>query len=299
MGQVEVIVLDDGSTDGSWHDIEAVALRTGIKAVRNERNLGHVATINKLIGMASGTMVAVLDADDAAADRDALRSQFEALAAQPDVGIACGDYFLVDEAGRPIGRERVDAPEVLSSREAFRRLLLANFIPHSGTLVRRECYERMGAHDSSFHYSHDWELWLRLASRYGVAHVCRPLYSYRMHPRSLRHSGVMERTIPEFEAVLERARSYSIIEADVFERSKRRGLANARALRATLYLSRGRLGAGSADLLASVRLDPRALVSWQIPRAFASALLTALLGSRKVPLLRALRRLLLRAQRLP
>jgi glycosyltransferase involved in cell wall biosynthesis len=291
---VEIIVLDDGSTDGSWDEIASIARQTGIRAVRNERNLGHVATIDRLIGLAAGTYVVVLDADDQAVDRDALRSQVDALMANPEAGIACGDYLLVDESGRPIGREHVDAPAVLPARDAFARLLLANFIPHSGTLVRHEAYRRLGTHDPAFHYSHDWELWLRLTTRYGVARVPRALYAYRMHRRSLRRTGSLERTVPEFIAVLDQARSYSPLAPAVFERMRRRGIANAQVLRATVYLARGLFRAGLLDLRAAVRADVRAIATWRVPRAFVSALLSGLVGSRKEALLGSLRRAIAR-----
>lgn len=295
MGQVEVIVLDDGSTDGSWDVIQQLARLTDIRALRNATNLGHVATINKLISDASGKLVAVLDADDLAADRDALRSQVTALDAEPDAGIACGDYMLVDDAGRPIGMERVDAPVVLRARDAFGRLLLANFIPHSGTLVRREAYARLGAHDPKFHYSHDWELWLRLTSQYGVVRVARPLYRYRMHARSLRRTAHLEQTVPEFEAVLERARGYSPISGLEFDRRRRRGIANMQVLRGAVYLSRGLVWPGLADLRAGLRTDARAIVTRRVPRALASAVLAIVFRSRKDRLIRFVRRFVARA----
>lgn len=294
--RIEIIVLDDGSTDDSWDEIESIARRTGIEALRSERNVGHVATLDRLIGLAAGTYVVVLDADDRAVDRDALRSQVDALLANPDAGIACGDYLLVDESGRRIGRERVDAPRTLAARDAFAHLLLSNFIPHSGTLVRREAYQHLGAHDPAFHYSHDWELWLRLTSRYGVVRVPRPLYAYRMHAGSLRRTAALERTVPEFEAVLEHARSYSPLETSAFERLRRRGVANMFVLRSAVYLSRGMVRLGLADLRTALRIDARALASKRVPRAFASALLSRLVGSRKELLIQTLRRSIMRGR---
>lgn len=287
---IEIIVLDDGSTDDSWDQLQSLSRRTGILAIRNERNLGHVATLNRLIGQAAGDYIVVLDADDRAADRDALRYQVDALVANSEAGIACGDYLLVDESGHTIGHERVDAPQSLSATEAFGRLLLGNFIPHSGTLVRRRAYQTLGVHDPAFHYSHDWELWLRLTSAYAVSRIQRPLYAYRMHSRSLRRTGTLERTLPEFASVLERAREYSPLQPNVFEGLRRRGLANAQVLRATIYMSRGQFGAGIADLWASMRADLRSVVSWRVPRAFVSALITRVIGSRKERVLTAVRR---------
>lgn len=294
--RVEVIVLDDGSTDGSWEDVQALAQRTGIQALRSERNLGHVATLDRLIELAAGTYVVVLDADDRSVDRDALRLQVESLLAEPSAGIACGDYLLLDESGRQIGHERVDAPEKYSAQDAFARLLLGNFIPHSGTLVRRECYLQLGSHDSAFHYSHDWELWLRLTSRWGVTRVPRPLYGYRMHPDSLRRSAVLELTVPEFRAVLEHSRNYSPLEKRSFERLKRRGVANMLVLRAAVYLSRGRGLLGVVDLREALRTDARAIVTWRVPRAIGAALLWLLLGTKKEGLTRAIRRRISRWQ---
>jgi len=292
---LEVLVLDDGSTDDSWSVVQSLsALDPRVRALQHEANQGHVTTMNDLIHAASGRYVVMLGADDLAASRDVLQSQLTALERNPEAGFAYGDYELMDPEGRPIGREHVDAPEFLPARDVFERLLLRNFVPHSGTLVRAECYERLGVNDPRFHYSHDWELWLRLSSRYGAAHIRRPLYRYRMHHNSLRSTAKLELTVPEFHAVIDHAASYSPLPAARFRELQQRGHANASVLRATAYLARGRYRGALADLINAMRAEPRALMTLALPRAALSAAAGVILGRRKERVLSAVRRFITR-----
>ena len=292
---LELIALDDGSTDDTWPILRAAAARDSrLSLLRHATNSGHVAAMNALHRAARGTFVVMLGADDVAVSEDALAVQLEALHRSPEAGYAYGDYELMDQDGRPIGRERVDAPAFLSATETFARLLLGNFVPHSGTVVRAECYERLGWNDPAFHYSHDWELWLRLSSQYGAAHVERPLYRYRMHGMSLRRTADLERTVPEFHAVVDRAAAYSPLPPDRFARLRRRGHANANVLRAGVYLARGQHRAALADIAAAARTDWRALLTPFVPRTALSALLGAVLGRRKASVLITIRRYMTR-----
>jgi hypothetical protein len=80
--------------------------------------------------------------------------------------------------------------------DEFRRLVFAgDAIPASGTLVRRHCHERVGYYDPRLPHSGDWDLWLRLSTRYKIGYIAEPLYAYRVHRTNMHHS-----TIPPSQA---------------------------------------------------------------------------------------------------
>jgi hypothetical protein len=62
---------------------------------------------------------------------------------------------------------------------------LQNYIPASGTLVRRECHDQVGLYDPRLGHVGDWDLWLRLATRYSVGYIAEPLIAYRLHQANM------------------------------------------------------------------------------------------------------------------
>ncbi|HSC03324.1 MAG TPA: glycosyltransferase [Solirubrobacteraceae bacterium] len=94
-GPIEVIVIDDGSTDETPQVLDAY--RDRVKVVR-QANRGFVATVDRGLGLANGEYIALLDADDEW-PRDRLRRHIEVLDARPLAGLVQGDMEMIDSAG--------------------------------------------------------------------------------------------------------------------------------------------------------------------------------------------------------
>lgn len=152
----EVIVVDDASTDNS---VALVREHYGskVKLICMESNKGPSTARNAGIGVATGDYVAFLDADDRW-HKDKLRLVKEALAEHPEISFLFHKTTLVDVDTLP---EAYCAPE----RVAFSRLLAGNFIHTPCVVAKRTEQLRF---DESMRYMEDYDLWLRLASRYGV-----------------------------------------------------------------------------------------------------------------------------------
>jgi hypothetical protein len=72
----------------------------------------------------------------------------------------------------------------------FSDLVFLNYIPHSGTLVRRSVHEAIGYYDLRLPYAGDWELWMRVAATgYRVGFIADPLYAYRVHINNMTAKG--------------------------------------------------------------------------------------------------------------
>jgi hypothetical protein len=100
--------------------------------------------------------------------------------------LACvdgSDRLLLVNRPRPADR-------VCEGLEEFKDLIFVNYVPASGTLVRRACHELLGYYDERLPHAGDWELWLRISMRFRVGYIAEPLYGWRLHGANMQHHTV-------------------------------------------------------------------------------------------------------------
>ncbi|MEQ1642736.1 MAG: glycosyltransferase [Pyrinomonadaceae bacterium] len=178
---VEVIVVDDGSSD----DSRAVVERYGERVSSIfQPNQGVCATRNNGVVASSGEFVAFIDADDAWMPTK-LSRQMERLT-NADVGLVHVGVSHVDGAGKAI-REDLDGKE---GRVANDLLLLKPVIlgGGSGVVIRRHIFDEVGGFDTRLSTSADWELYYRIATRCEVAFVPEALVRYRVHGANMHNN---------------------------------------------------------------------------------------------------------------
>jgi glycosyltransferase involved in cell wall biosynthesis len=179
---VEVIVVDDGSSDGT----EEVLRRLSDPRVRVE-HLPHsgVATArNRGIAMASADWIAFLDDDDYWAPGKLARQL--AAAAAEDVALVCCGAWQVDRYGRLIGT----LPSCQSS-DLPAQLYEHNVVgPPSGVMVRSSAVRNGGGFDPAFSVFADWDLYLRVIEQGGVVAVEERLYAYRIHGANMQFAEI-------------------------------------------------------------------------------------------------------------
>lgn len=154
--RLDVIVIDDGSTDAS----AAVASRYAprVRCIR-QSNRGLPATRNRGIRETTARYVAFLDADDRLLPNK-LADEFAVLETQPSVDIVYSGWHYIDDSGRRL-------PQQGWSREQgdlLHRLLLGNVIHPHAALVRRDVLEASGGFDETLTSVEDWDLWIRLSA---------------------------------------------------------------------------------------------------------------------------------------
>lgn len=196
----ELILIDDASTDDSWEAIHPYGVLDGVSLHRNERNLDCAATFNRGFRLSRGRYVAILAADDAWRP-DFLERCVGALESHPEAAFAYTRVNLIGPDGvrRPRRRDRIPHHGDRCGDDFGLILCNLNPVPHHATVVRRSCLEEAGGYDESLVTTHDWDLWLRLSSRWPVAFLDSYLADYRVHEAnvSLRRSsrGEKERFI--------------------------------------------------------------------------------------------------------
>lgn len=187
----QIIVVDDGSTDNSIAVLRALEAECGgILQVIEQPNQGVSRARNRGIEAATGDLVGFLDADDYWHPEKLARQL--ALLSKPAVGLVHTGISTVDVDGRPLG---VDLSGMRGNILRTHALLRGTTIlaGASTALVRRECFDRLGAFEPALSTSADWDMWRRIGCHYDVEHAREPLVSYRLH------GGAMHRNLDLFE----------------------------------------------------------------------------------------------------
>ncbi|MCX6560865.1 MAG: glycosyltransferase [Candidatus Aminicenantes bacterium] len=179
----ELLVVDDGSTDGAGAFLEAWIRDPRLTVVRTlHRGLGAARAL--AVSRARGEWIAFLDQDDVWAPRK-LERFLEAAESRPEAAIVFSDARLMDEAGAPFGlwSDRFDLRSLdLGPGSAERELLQRGcFIDVSAAMVRRDAVLEAGNFDPRFHYVEDLDLWLRIARCRRLSRIPEPWSFRRIH----------------------------------------------------------------------------------------------------------------------
>jgi glycosyltransferase involved in cell wall biosynthesis len=171
---LEVIVVDDGSTDGTRDAV--LAVKGPIRCL-TQVNAGPSAARNAGIAAARGELICFLDADDLWTP-DKLQRQVAFMEEHPEVGLVFSDEEEFDDAG-------VHCPSLLATTRygsglgpkqhiegAFQKLLEENFIPTSTVMARRRCFDAAGLFDVALRAAEDRDMWARIAVTFPL--VCMP-----------------------------------------------------------------------------------------------------------------------------
>ncbi len=124
---VEVIVSDNASTDGTYEYALALAEKEPrLRVVRNPQNLGYMANINKVAGLATATYYMVLCSDDMLLDEGALRKAMRVMEGAADVVSVYCDMDYIDAKGRRVMTRRFRRSGPFDSEAALRRSIIAS-----------------------------------------------------------------------------------------------------------------------------------------------------------------------------
>lgn len=187
-GDLEVIVINDGATDGT-----AEVVKPYLPSITyvEQANAGQATARNHGLSLARGEFVAMLDDDDLW-PAGKLAWQVEALRAEPDAVLVYGEDARIGPDDEPLDnppRPEYQRPHGESTRNGF---LTGCYIGTPGqTLIRRDALRAVGGFDTDIFASDDWDLYMRLADAGPFLYEDRVAIFYRVHPGNTSSTSVL------------------------------------------------------------------------------------------------------------
>ncbi len=185
----EVIVVDDGSTDGTGAALEGLGARIHYMY---QENAGEARARNRGLSVARGEIVAFLDSDDVWKP-ELLDAELAILGGHSEVALVCARSLTAGEPSEKLISEK----EILTG-DLFSQLFQTNFVNNSTVVARRQRLEQAGGFDEGYLTYYDYDLWLKIARQHALAYVNRYLVTCGRQADNLSKSRTRSR-----EAILE------------------------------------------------------------------------------------------------
>ncbi len=188
---IELIVVNDGSTDGTVRLLEKYQGR--VNCVHHQRNLGIARSVNDGVNAATGDLISFLDSDDGWLP-DFLKTQVDYLLKHPDVAMVHSDFMTIDENGAVLEASVAKCRNrgVRPSGYIFPQLFMDSLICGNTVLIRKKCFDELGGFDQNLRMG-DYDLWLRIAKNYKIDYVDQVLTKYRQHTSQTHRNLAQER----------------------------------------------------------------------------------------------------------
>lgn len=170
---IEYIVIDGGSTDGSQEIIQARAGRLAYWV--SEPDKGQTEAINKGFARATGQIMAWLNSDDTY-EPDAVAQAVAYLTDHPEVGLVYGDANFIDEHSRVIGRFPAAQTDYTRLRRGYVH------IPQQSAFWRADLFRQVGPLDENLYFAMDYDLWCKLAAVSQIKYLPGRVWAnFRLH----------------------------------------------------------------------------------------------------------------------
>jgi glycosyltransferase involved in cell wall biosynthesis len=182
--KLEVIIFDDCSKDNSVSVIENWLRKHQLdwRFIRHTRNIGICASLNEVLRLARGKYISMVAADDVWLP-DKTSRQVGVMEQMPtDVGVLYSDAFQINENGETLPQMFIEAYRkfvVPPEGYLFDVLWDGNFIPAMTTLIRRDCFTKVGMYDEDLCFE-DWDMWMRISRKFRFAYENVPEARYRV-----------------------------------------------------------------------------------------------------------------------
>ena len=259
--RVELIVLDDGSTDGSAAILDRYGTRFHWE---RQPNQGQAATMNRGWRMAKGEILGYLGADDLLLPQ-AVSTSVSALRRNPQAVAVYCDFILIGPDSAPI--RRVRAPR-FDYRQMVTRLICH---PGPGAFFRRAAFEQAGEWRGAYRQYGDYEFWLRLGLQGSFVHVGEVLAHYRVHPGSQSFAAAPPAVAEEPVRLMEGFFGDPRLPAEL-RALRAEAMSSAHLHSARLLVRAGHYRRGLAAARRAIDLYPRSAVTARTWRLAANAL---------------------------
>ena len=171
----ELVIIDDGSTDTTAH-VLACFTDQRLHYIYQPNQERAVAR-NRGISVSQGKYLAFLDADDQWMP-DKLAKQVALMEGNNDLGLVYSDLLYTNRLTGKTLFLFSQKVKFYRGKVPLRRILIQNFIQSPTPLVRKEVFEEVGLFDPSLIPVEDWDMWIRIVSRFPIDYVAKPLARY-------------------------------------------------------------------------------------------------------------------------
>ncbi|MEJ7831130.1 MAG: glycosyltransferase [Segetibacter sp.] len=212
-GIMQIEVIDDHSTDGDVASLVQEVGKGRIKYFRQSRNVGSLRNFETCINRSTGEWLHLLHGDDMV-KAGFYKEIAELFQSYPESGAAFTNYSYIDEDGVKCGRD----VEILLTENGVVKDFLSIIarrqkVQPPAIVVKRKVYETLGSF-FAVHYGEDWEMWIRIASRFPVAYSPKCLALYRVsHKTSISYRSFLTgQNILDISQVIDIVQPYIPIE---------------------------------------------------------------------------------------
>lgn len=249
----ELLVVDDGSTDQTQAVLARYREDPRVTLIYQE-NQKRAAAFNNALQYAKGEFVGILDSDNRWLPHR-LERGIEMFRTHPEVDIVYGNNVTIDEQGNETTRMTMRRHSGRITRELWRD----NCVSINTTLVRKKCFDEMGGMDPNCKRSDDYELWLRLSTRYRFLHIPEYLAEYRVMADQL--SSDKRARFAANEQIL--ANFQKRYPGAMTPAEFRQGWAAFYTRKARYFASVGDRGEAFAAITRAIRFNPFSTITWR------------------------------------
>ncbi len=207
---LEVIIVDDGSNDDTPAVLQSLETDDRV-SVHTQENQGAHAALNRLLSLAHGDFVFILNSDDAF-ESGRLNRLAAALEDHPDAAVACSTLRIIDDQGRQIGIKNAwrdlepwpvphPPPHLADFEDPTLALLQSNWAATTSNMAfRRNLVTENNLQFNPLRYTHDWDFLLAASAIGEITLVEEPLVRYRVHgANTIRENDEQAQSVMHFE----------------------------------------------------------------------------------------------------
>ncbi len=187
---IEVIIIDDNSDDGSYEFIKNLDIGLSFDLYRNEKNRGISRTRNRGVKKAKGEYICILDQDDIW-KKNKVSKQVEFLENNKSVGIVYSSKEIIDENNNHVENQISRGNYMDKSAEKIATYFYNSFErednpfrPFPGGMIRKKVFDEIGYYDESLYGNNDRDLLLRAVKDFNIGLIEEPLLKKRTHSKN-------------------------------------------------------------------------------------------------------------------
>jgi len=166
---IELIVVDDASIDGSKAEIKRILTKQHFGFIDLSENVGNTRAFNKAFAESKGKYIIDLAADDVLV-KDRIEKQVAFFESCNDkTGVIYSDVTYIDETSRQLGQHFSEAKYTPYVGDIYEKLIKKYFIPPPSMMINRDVLEQLGGYDENLAYE-DFDFWMRSSRNWHYAY---------------------------------------------------------------------------------------------------------------------------------